>query len=152
MQKIIVSDTSCLILLNKLNKLYLLKQLFGNIVVTKDVADEFALVLPEFIEIKNPNNYIYKKILETDLDVGESSCIALALEYNDCLLILDDQKARKKARDLKLKFTGTLGLILLGKQNGYINSVAELIDQIRLSNFRISEKYLKYVLHKSGEK
>jgi predicted nucleic acid-binding protein len=41
MQKIIVSDTSCLILLQKLQQLNLLKELFGKIIITKEVEDEF---------------------------------------------------------------------------------------------------------------
>ena len=152
MQNIIVSDTSCLIILNKLDQLDLLKNLFGYVVITDEVAEEFGLELPEFIKIKNPKNSVYKRLLDTDLDIGESSCIALALEHKKSLLILDDQKARKKARDLKLDFTGTLGLLIIGKQKGFINSVSEIVEKIRLSNFRISENYLEYLLERSGEK
>jgi hypothetical protein len=85
MQKIIVSDTSCLILLDKLGRLDLLKTLFGNVTITQIIADEFGNSLPEFIIIENPKDKNYQKILEGYLDPGESSAIALALEKDDCL-------------------------------------------------------------------
>ncbi len=47
MQKIIVSDTSCLILLKKINRLYLLQKLFSQITITKIIADEFGNELPD---------------------------------------------------------------------------------------------------------
>ena len=59
MPGIIVSDTSCLIILDKLGRIGLLKSLFGRITVTKIVADEFGKVLPEFVKIENPKNKNY---------------------------------------------------------------------------------------------
>jgi len=53
--------------------------------------------------------------LELQLDKGEASAIALALEIQDSTLILDDFKARKVAEKLGLKITGTLGLMILPK-------------------------------------
>lgn len=95
MQKIIVSDTSCLILLKKINRLDLLHKLFGQITITKIIADEFGNDLPKYIRIENPENTIYQKILESFVDPGEASALALALEKKDCLLIIDDNKGRK---------------------------------------------------------
>jgi len=51
MRKIIVSDTSCLILLDKLGRIDLLRSLFGNITITQIVADEFGKIVPDFIHI-----------------------------------------------------------------------------------------------------
>lgn len=74
MPGIIVSDTSCLIILDKLGRIGLLKSLFGRITITKIVADEFRNVLPEFVEIENPKNKNYQKIKEigkTDFRINE---------------------------------------------------------------------------------
>lgn len=65
MQKIIVSDTSCLILFSKINRLELLQKLFGTITVTKIISEEFGEELPDFIQIENPKNNNYQKILES---------------------------------------------------------------------------------------
>tara|TARA_B100000780_G_C20695280_1_gene276513 strand:+ start:19 stop:471 length:453 start_codon:yes stop_codon:yes gene_type:complete len=140
--KIIVSDTSCLILLQKLNKLSLLKVLFKEVTVTKTIEKEFGDSLPDFFKIKEPKDKNYQRILESFLDAGEASAIALALEYNDSLIILDDQKARSEAIQLKLNITGTIGILLLALEKGLIESQDDIIEGIMQTNFRVSEKYL----------
>jgi predicted nucleic acid-binding protein len=151
MPGIIVSDTSCLILLDKLGRIGLLKSLFGNITVTKTVADEFGNVLPEFVEIENPKNKNYQKILESFLDPGEASAIALALEKEECLLIIDEFKGRREAKQLGLNYTRTLGILIVAKEKGLINSVTEIIKEIGKTDFRINEKLINEVKRKSGE-
>ncbi|MDF3079005.1 MAG: hypothetical protein K0S09_2894 [Sphingobacteriaceae bacterium] len=106
MQPTIISDTSCLILLDKIEQLDLLRKLFGEVVTTKIVATEFGEVLPEWIQIQDPDNKRNQLVLETSLDKGEASAIALAMEKEDCLLIIDELKGRKLARQLGLNITG----------------------------------------------
>lgn len=59
MPKIIVSDTSCLILLQKLNKLSLLQVLFKEVTITKTIEKEFGDSLPDFFKIKEPKDKNY---------------------------------------------------------------------------------------------
>ena len=151
MPGIIVSDTSCLILLNKIGKVHLLKSLFGKITITKVIADEFDETLPDFIVIKNPVNTEYQRILESTLDRGEASAFALCFEHPDSLLIVDDSKARKEAGRLHIKFTGTLGILLLAKEKGYLNSIREILDKISTINFWLSKKLVNEILEKAGE-
>lgn len=54
MQGVIVSNTSCLILLNKIGRLDILKSVFGKIIITSVVAKEFDEKLPGFIEVRDP--------------------------------------------------------------------------------------------------
>ena len=89
MQKTILSDTSCLILLEKIGELNLLHEVFGEILITQEVADEYDLTIPEWISIQNPTDKNYQKTLEASVDKGEASAIALAVELVDCLLIID---------------------------------------------------------------
>jgi len=56
MLQTIISDTSCLILLEKIGELELLKKLFGNVITTQTVGDEFGNPLPEWIYIQNPTD------------------------------------------------------------------------------------------------
>jgi predicted nucleic acid-binding protein len=107
MHKVILSDTSCLILLDKIEELHLLTKLFGRITITKEVAEEFSKKLPEWFEVNSPKNKTYQKILEASLDPGEASAIALALEQDDCLLIIDELKGRKYAEQLGIKISRT---------------------------------------------
>ena len=139
MQKIIVSDTSCLILLHKIGLIPLLKSLFGKVTITSTIAAEFGNTLPDFINIEDPEDKIYQKILEGFLDSGEASAIALALEKEDCLLIMDESKGRREARQLKLNLTGTIGILIIAKEKGFIESISDIIDKINQTDFRISE-------------
>jgi predicted nucleic acid-binding protein len=151
MQKIIVSDTSCLILLDKIGELNLLHVIFGQITVTKEIASEFKNELPDWCKIEEATNKTYQMILEASLDKGEASAIAFAIEQTDCLLIIDDYKGRKYAAQLGIKITGTLGIIILAKLNGYIDSIKPLLDKIKTTDFRLSEELERKALEISNE-
>ena len=142
MQNNILSDTSCLILLDKIGKLDLLGDLFGNIIITKLILDEFAQEIPGFVKIESSKNSKYQKILEATVDYGEASLIALSLEIENPLIILDDRKARQLANELGIKVTGTIGILITAIDKGLITDVYSLIDDINSSNFRISDVYL----------
>lgn len=77
--------------------------------------------------------------------------MALAKEIENPLLLLDDLKARKLARKLDLKFTGTLGVINKAKQIGVIESVCPLIDKLLKTDFRISKKIVNEFLRLNNE-
>jgi predicted nucleic acid-binding protein len=57
-----------------------------------------------------------QQLLETQLDKGESSAIALAIETPGSTIILDDYKAKKIATQLGLAYTGTIGVIVKAKR------------------------------------
>ena len=86
MQKVIISDTSCLILLDKIGELNLLNKLFGQVTVTQEIANEFRKELPGWFKIEGPINKTYQKILEASLDKGEASAIAFAIEQEDLFI------------------------------------------------------------------
>jgi predicted nucleic acid-binding protein len=151
MQKTILSDTSCLIILEKIDELELLHRVFGEIVITGDVANEYSLRLPEWISVHNPHNKIIQQILEASVDKGEASAIALAVELNDCLLIIDDLKGRNLAEELGIKVTGTFGVIIEAKLSGIIDSVKPILAKIKQTDFRLSEDLESRVLLKSNE-
>ncbi len=152
MQKIIISDTSCLILLDKIHRLEILRDVFGTLTVTQEISNEYGKRLPEWIEVNNPINVNYQKILEASVDRGEASAIALALEQSECLLILDDIKARKYAENLGLEITDTLGVIVSAKQAGKIDSVKSILDSMRQTDFRLTDKLEQEILKRAGEK
>lgn len=151
MQKAIISDTSCLILLEKIDELELLNKLFGTIITTTEVANEFGSPLPEWFEIRNPVDKNYQAIIEASIDKGEASAIALAIELDDSLLIIDDLKGRKFAQKLGLTIVGTVGIIVDSKLSGIIPSVKPLLKKIKKTNFRITEKLEELILNKAGE-
>jgi predicted nucleic acid-binding protein len=138
MSKTIISDTSCFIVLSKTGQLDLLYRLFGNITTTPEIAEEFGEKLPEWVEIVAAKDIQKRHLLETQVDKGEASAMALALETENSLLIIDDYKARKLAHTLNIDYTGTIGIIILAKQKGIIDSIKPILAKIKETNFRIS--------------
>jgi predicted nucleic acid-binding protein len=120
MHKTIISDTSCFIILSKIGELNLLQKVYGQIITTIEIATEFGEILPEWITIHPVIDKYRQQLLEMQIDKGESSAIALALETPDCTIILDDYKARKIANRLGLHYTGTVGVIVKAKLNAVI--------------------------------
>jgi hypothetical protein len=138
MPKTIISDTSCFIILANIRELDLLHKVYGQILTTIDIANEYGEVLPEWVTIATVTDKYRQQLLEMQIDKGESSAIALALETPDCSLILDDYKARKIAERLGISFTGTIGVIIKAKLLGIIPSIKPLLVKIKQTNFRIS--------------
>lgn len=135
----------------KIGELNILKELYGTVILTKKIKEEFGSTLPGWFEIKKVKDLNYQKILETIVDKGEASAIALALELDNPLLIIDDLKGRKLAKKLNLNITGTLGVILKAKEKGIIKSTKGIFEKLKQSNFRISEKVETELLKLSGE-
>ena len=50
---IVIADTSCFILLDKINELSILQKLFHTITTTPDIAAEFRKELPGWVKIKD---------------------------------------------------------------------------------------------------
>lgn len=85
------------------------------------------------------------------IDKGESSAIALALETPDCTVILDDYKARKIAERLGINITGTIGVIVKAKLRGIIPSIKPLIEKIKQTDFRLAPDIELLVLKEAQE-
>ena len=151
MHKTIISDTSCLILLDKIGELDILNKLFGTIITTSEVAEEFGQTLPAWIELRQPTDKNYQSIIEATVDKGEASAIALAIELDDCLLIIDDLKGRKFAHQLGLTIIGSIGVIVDAKLAGIIPSVKPILAKIKATNFRITEQLELLILKRASE-
>ena len=151
MSKVIISDTSCLIILDKVGQLDLLQKLFGTVSISMEIKEEFGDDLPEWIIVSAVKNPSLTKVFSEQVDLGEASAIALALENPQHLLIIDDNKGRKLAERLELHFTGTLGILVKAKISGFIPFLEPVLEQIEQTDFRISHKLKAIVLKQVGE-
>jgi predicted nucleic acid-binding protein len=149
--KIVIADTSCFILLDKIGEISILNLVFDQIHTTPVIAEEFGKPLPPWIIITRPFNDNYQQLLELEVDKGEASAIALSLELENALLIIDDCKARKISEKLGLPYTGTFGVIIRAKQSGKIPSIKPILDKIRQTNFRFDEVVFSQILFEAGE-
>ena len=135
----IISNSSCLIALDNIGMLHILREVYTKIHITQEVAHELGKPLDDWIEIRQVQDRKYLRMLHTLVDLGEASTIALSFELSENVLILDDLKARKLARSLELTFTGLLGVLLKARQQNVIPSVSAIIKKLKAVNFRISD-------------
>jgi predicted nucleic acid-binding protein len=150
MPNVTVADTSCLILFYKIGELELLKKLFGKLHITDTVLKEFNHPVPDWIEIMQLKTDVHKG-LSGYLDPGEATSIALALEHEESLLIIDEIKGRKTAKEMGIPVTGSLGVLIAAKNKGHLKGVKPILEKIQETNFRISKELIKRVLEKVKE-
>ena len=128
----------------------ILRKVFDRILITEDVLKEVKQTVPDWIEVVNPVSSLQIELLN-NLDPGEASCIALAFEQHGSLLIIDEFKGRKTAKELGIQLTGSLGVLISAKQYGYIEFVKSVIEKIEKTNFRISNQLVEKVLKMVNE-
>lgn len=145
MPQIIVSDASCLILYSNIGEIELLKELYKKITITEIVSKEFNQPLPDWIQICNPTGNLHFQLINL-LDLGDATSISLAAEFTGSLLIIDELKGRRIAKNLNISISGSLGILVNAKRKGIIDSVKPILLKISQTNFRFSDKLLKKVL------
>lgn len=138
-QQIVIADASCLITLDNINENDLLPKLFDQIYVTPEVADEVGDSLPEWASQRSSSNQSLVNQLSAELEIGEATSIALALELSECLLIIDEKKGRRIAKQLGLNITGTFGIIMKGFEAGLVDAPDTIVERLERVGFRISE-------------
>ncbi|MEY4875057.1 MAG: hypothetical protein RL708_206 [Bacteroidota bacterium] len=152
MPKVIIADTSCLIVLSKINELEILQKLFKQILITPEIQTEFNEPLPDWIKVENIKDKLLFQSLQLNLDKGEASAISLSLEQVDkTILIIDERKGRKFAQELGIAIIGTIGILLKAKTENIIPSVKEILQKLNATDFRVSEKMIQEILKSANE-
>ena len=159
---IVIADTTPIITLMKLGRLDLLERLFGIVTVPNAVYEELVenskysveaqiIVKCSFLKRCEVSDRQSIKILRevVGLDAGESEAIALAEETVADLLIIDERKGRRVAKQMELKITGTIGILLQAFDCQMVSKTEILIyaEQLRKSNIRISESLLDLIFN-----
>lgn len=133
MEKEVVSNSSSIIFIAKLDIFNLAKNVFSKIIIPKAVIKElFEKKSPENEIIKRElNNFLIenevKNIKDFSLDEGEKEAISLCLEKNIQIFLSDDKKARNYAKSLEIEVLGTLGVLLFNLKEQKIDKKEFLI-------------------------
>jgi uncharacterized protein len=157
----VIVDTSPLQYLHQLGLLDLLPDFYGEILIPESVVREIAAGRALGVALPELNTLPWIKVrkvvglavlpLVSDLGAGEREVLALALEADQPLVVLDDALARRVARRLDLDLTGTLGLLLKAKKAGRIARLEPLLDRLEALNFRLDPDTRLSVLRLAGE-
>ena len=118
--QLVVVNTTPIIALALIGKLDLLRQLYGQVITPSAVQAEVLAggstgvgwvelqdaAWLRVVSLQDPR----RADLLADLDRGEAEVIALAQEIDADLVIIDERLARRHAKRLGLRLTGTVGV------------------------------------------
>lgn len=156
----IVSDSTTLIILGKLGRYELLKNLFSKIYIPQEVMKEIAIKSDGVYEEIERNSLFQTKeisdmalfgLLDGILDKGESQAIVLAKELN-LILLIDEKKGRGIAKNMGLEIIGLIGILILNVKKSLISNQEALmiLEEIKALHFRISQKLEESFLNMIG--
>lgn len=156
----VVSNTTPIISLLKLDRLELLQKLYNQINIPKAVFDEIEagknkayykdLSKIEWINI-NPIQDTNALKYFLDLDDGEAEAIVLATEIEADLIIIDEKLGRFHAKHADLKITGTIGVLIKAKKEGHLKEIKPLLDELTEKKVWINENLKQDILKRVNE-
>lgn len=138
---IVVTNTSPLLNLAVIGEARLLPELFGRVTapnMVREEIDSLRLRDQRFRSADTANAAVFATVrdasrvalLSLHLDLGEAEAIALAIELRADLILLDERRATRAARQLGLRTLGLLGVLLLAKRKGLIDQLRPLLDRL----------------------
>lgn len=156
---LVVADTSPLIVLCNIEQIDILPALFQRVVVPPQVLDElrqtnrtkavldFMTRPPAWLNVRSPS------AIETipAPDAGELAAISLAMEVRAELLLIDETRGRKAARDRRIRITGTIGVLELAADERLVN-LRDAFARIKKTDFWISHDLLDERLRRHEER
>ena len=158
---IVVADTTPIITLIKLQRLDLLEKLFDTVFLPHAVFEELisnskylteaqmVIECPFLKRIEVSDRQSIKILREVvGLDAGESEAIALAEEKSADLLIIDERKGRRVAKQMELKIIGTIGILIQAFDCKILSKteILSCIEELKYSNIRISDSLFELLL------
>lgn len=158
----VVSNTSPLLYLHRIGSLTWIQKLFSEVWIPQAVVEELregarrGHDVPEpqrldWIAVVEPNS-LPSEWLALDLGAGELAAMALALEYPDRIVLLDDGLARRIGQAAGLKVWGTLRILLEAKAAGLTDSISPLLDRLEAAGMWMSKDIRERVLILAGER
>jgi len=151
----VVINASPLVLLSKIDLLYLLNKLFDAVyiphAVLKEIQDidkvETKVNLSEisFIPLEISNKIAVRGLLGR-LHIGEVEVMIGAIEKGIMTVVLDERTARNKAKQLGLEITGTLGILLKARKRGLIEDMGQEITKLKNAGMYLSDNIVKQIL------
>jgi len=82
---------------------------------------------------------------------GESAALSWAMQNRGWTVIVDDRAGRRCGEALEISLTGTLGLLILAKEEKHISEVEPVIDALVEAGLQASDALLETVLRQAGE-
>ncbi len=156
-----IVNASPLILLSKVDHLDLLQVEADELIVPDKVIDEIRAYGGTDSTVQKVQKAAWLKVVPTttipatiaswNLGDGESSVLAFAVGEVDVEVVLDDLQARRRAAGLGLTVRGTVGIVLLARQNSVIPAARPVIENLRRSGMYLTDEFARRMLALVGE-
>lgn len=158
----VIVNTSPLQYLHQIGQLSLLPALYGKVHVPEAVSTELThgrtlghdlpdvVALPWAIVCPQPDSA--RVPFMPGLGPGETEVLVLAIDRMNVLVILDDALARRHAKRLRIRYTGTVGLVIEAKQRGILTAVAPVLDALQARGFWLDASTREAALQRAGER
>lgn len=160
-----VSNTSPLLNLAIIGRLALIEQQFCEVLIPPAVLRELrageSLPGSELLSDALRKGWLRVVELETrdvanvlwrTLDEGEAEAIALALQLETEVILLDERDGRRAALAAGLKPVGVLGVLLRARRGGIVSSLRDEMTRLReMAGFRIASELETTLLAAAGE-
>jgi predicted nucleic acid-binding protein len=154
-------NASPIISLSKIDRIHLLSQLCDEMVIPQGVADEISLggyndsavtwLRKAGQSFTQPPPEADLRVASWDLGIGESQVLSWVTQHVGYEAIIDDLAARKAAKVLQIPVRGTLAVVILAKQAGYISSAKTDLESLIEVGLRISPTVFQQALILAGE-
>lgn len=160
---IVVSNTTPLIGLAVVGQFDLLHKLFGQITISEAVFAEAVLFGREeggakqevaeadWIQVVAVQDQLAVEVLLDELDRGEAETIVLARELDAAWVLMDEKKGRRKLSEMNQKNVGTVGLLVKGKQAGFVQTIKPHLEVLRQQGFSLSRTVMDSALQQVNE-
>lgn len=162
---IVISDTTPVTSLLKADRLELLRELYGTVLMPEAVYKELTenpvyikeaeiIKKTHFLSVARVENTTSVNILRaiTGLDAGESEALILYGEQRADLLLMDERKGRSVAKQLNIMFMGTVGILMLAFDKNLLQAeeVNLCLDSMITNGIRLDKKICNMVMSHVG--
>jgi uncharacterized protein len=159
---IVVSDSTPISELAKVGCLWLLRALFGKVLIPMEVYGELtagshpaiaSVVSSDWITVHPIGNQQEVQDLHdrTSLGSGECAAIVLAEEQDSIYILMDDRLGRREATSRGLEVLGSIGILLQAKEKGLLLSVRQVLDDLRKNGTWLGDSLYREALLAAGE-
>lgn len=159
--RIVINTAPLISLIAALGDLTVLQSLYNQVLVPYEVCQEIlaggtsGFGVTEF----EAANWLQKwqtpvnisPLLRNTLDLGEAAVIQLAINQNIQTVCIDETAGRRVARLSSLSVTGTIGILLRAKREGYPVSLQQSVERMLTRGIRLSATVITFALEQAGE-
>lgn len=164
----VVADSGPLIHLAIVERFFLLKHFFSQLLIIPQVYDEVVTQgqgRPGEAELRQavqsrwvliapvPDPVTVRRLVAPQISLTDAAVVAGALERNATIVLADDAKVRDLAEREGVEVIGSIGILVQARLTGVIDELKPILDRLVATGFHLNPQGQLYAeaLRKAGE-